>query len=83
MPITDNHTVVRLRDYAQLVGVSYRTAYRLYRNGELPGRKLGGSIIVIPDVDPSRLDAIDKKLDQLLWLLTHSNGRGHNNGAGQ
>lgn len=37
---------MKLADYARRHGVSYRTAWRWYKNGTLAAEKVGGTVIV-------------------------------------
>jgi putative resolvase len=41
---------VKLRDYARQQGVSYRTAWRWWKAGKLPGRQMDtGTILIEPE----------------------------------
>jgi predicted site-specific integrase-resolvase len=61
---------MRLHDWADREGVSYITAYRWYRAGIIPARKVGGLVLVdAPEVPPglvvvyARVSSPDQKPD--------------------
>jgi putative resolvase len=55
MLITNGNTM-KLSEYAKLVGISYKTAYRWYKMGNLNGFQMPtGTIIVLPQAGPKQL----------------------------
>ncbi len=40
-------TIMKLSDYAKQQGISYRTAHRMWKRGELKGRQLSTGTILI------------------------------------
>jgi len=49
---------MKLSDYAKKVGISYRTAWRWWKQGDLKGYQLPSGTIIITDEDNSKSDLI-------------------------
>lgn len=61
---------MKLREFANTLGLSYSTALRLFRKGEIPGAyKLSTGTIVIPDDAPTLMSNDKIKLSEFLLII--------------
>jgi hypothetical protein len=61
---------MKLREFANKLGISYSTALRLFRKDEIPGAyKLSTGTIVIPDFAPSLMSNDKIQLSEFLSLM--------------
>jgi len=61
---------MKLREFANTLGLSYSTALRLFRKGEIPGAyKLSTGTIVIPDYAPMLMSNDKIQLSEFLVIM--------------
>jgi hypothetical protein len=61
---------MKLRDFANKLGLSYSTALRLFRKGDIPGAyKLSTGTIVIPDSAPMLMSSDEIPLSEFFKLM--------------
>jgi len=61
---------MKLREFANQLGLSYSTALRLFRKGDIPGAyKLPTGTIVIPDSAPSMMSNDELSLHDFCVLI--------------
>ena len=61
---------MKLREFANTLGLSYSTALRLFRKGEIPGAyKLSTGTIVIPENAPTLMSNDKIQLSEFLVIM--------------
>jgi len=69
---------LRPTKYAERYKISTRTVWRLIKNGHLTTKKLGATVFILDDDgQPTQLDTVHKKLDEILLHVRKGHGTQH------